>query len=175
MTTARAPLTFHAVPLEDEPARSLVVAMREEIATIYAGVVLDGPDMPKAGPRELGPPGGVFLVGFDGSGSAVCGGGVKDLGDGACEIKRMYVVPDARNAGRGRELLQALEEAARALGYERVRLDTGPRQERSERMYRSAGYAPIENFNGNPIATFFGEKALSDMRTETEVGDETPG
>jgi GNAT superfamily N-acetyltransferase len=134
--------------------------MREEIAGIYTGVVLDGPEMPKAGPRELGPPGGVFLVGFDESGAVVCGGGVKDLGDGACEIKRMYVVPEARNEGRGRELLEALEEASRKLGYERVRLDTGPRQPYSQRMYRAAGYEPIENFNGNPIATFFGEKAL---------------
>ena len=154
------PITFRPVPLTKEPARSLVLAMREEIAALYTGVVLDGPEMPKAGPRELGPPRGVFLVGFDESGAAVCGGGVKDLGEGACEIKRMYVVPEARNAGRGRELLVALEEAARELGYERARLDTGPDQHGARRMYLEAGYEPIENFNGNPIATFFGEKTL---------------
>jgi len=51
------PLTFRAMPLGQDPARSLVEAMRAEIAEIYAGVVLDGPEMPKAGPRELGPPG----------------------------------------------------------------------------------------------------------------------
>ena len=154
------PLDFRPVPLDQDPARALVAAMREEIAEIYAGVVLDGPKMPKAGPRELGPPGGVFIVGYDETGEPVCGGGVKDLGAGACEIKRMYVVPEARNTGRGRELLEALEEAARALGYERARLDTGPAQHGAERMYRAAGYEPIENFNGNPIATFFGEKRL---------------
>ena len=154
------PTTFRPVPLEEEPARSLVAAMREEIGQIYAGVVLDGPEMPKAGPRELGPPGGVFLVGYDEAGVAVCGGGVKDLGQGACEIKRMYVVPQARNAGRGGELLEALEEAARVLGYERARLDTGPAQHGARRMYQAAGYEEIENFNGNPIATFFGEKRL---------------
>jgi len=153
-------LSFRPVPLSDEPARSLVTAMREEIGQLYAGVVLDGPEMPKAGPRELGPPRGVFLVGFDASGVAVCGGGVKDVGDGACEIKRMYVIPDARNAGRGRELLVALEDAARKLGYERARLDTGPDQHGAWRMYLEAGYKPIENFNGNPMATFFGEKTL---------------
>lgn len=157
---SHSPLEFSAVSLEEDPARTLVVAMREEIAELYAGVVLDGPEMPKAGPRELGPPGGVFLVGFDAEDKAVCGGGVKDLGEGACEIKRMYVVPEARNDGRGRELLAALEAAARELGYERARLDTGPLQERARQMYRAAGYVPIENFNGNPIATFFGEKAL---------------
>jgi GNAT superfamily N-acetyltransferase len=134
--------------------------MREEIALIYEGVVLDGPEMPKAGPRELGPPGGVFLVGFDESGAAVCGGGVKDIGEGACEIKRMYVVPEARNGGRGRELLEALEGAARELGYVCARLDTGPEQHGARRMYQAAGYEPIENFNGNPMATFFGEKTL---------------
>ena len=148
------------MPLDQDPARSLVVAMRDEIATIYEGIDLDGPDMPKAGPRELGPPGGVFLVGFDEQGVAACGGGVKDLGHRVCEIKRMYVVPAARDAGRGRELLEALEDAARGLNYERARLDTGPRQHRSERMYRAAGYEAIENFNQNPVATFFGEKVL---------------
>jgi GNAT superfamily N-acetyltransferase len=153
-------MTFRPVPLSEEPARSLVAAMREEIAQIYTGVVLDGPEMPKAGPRELGPPGGAFLVGFDESGAAICGGGIKDLGDGACEIKRMYVIPEARNAGRGRELLEALEETARRFGYERARLDTGPEQHGARRMYRAAGYEPIENFNRNPMATFFGEKTL---------------
>ena len=99
-------------------------------------------------------------MGYDESGAAVCGGGVKDLGEGACEIKRMYVVPEARNAGLGRELLVALEEAARELGYERARLDTGPDQHGARRMYQGAGYETIENFNGNPMATFFGEKTL---------------
>jgi GNAT superfamily N-acetyltransferase len=148
------------MPLDQDPARSLVLAMRAEIATLYKDVDLDGPEMPKAGPRELGPPGGVFLVGFDSHGKPVCGGGVKDLGSGACEIKRMYVVPDARRKGHARALLIALEDAARDLGYRIARLDTGPSQPSSERMYREAGYQPIENFNGNPLATFFGEKAL---------------
>jgi GNAT superfamily N-acetyltransferase len=148
------------VPLDEEPARSLVEAMRDEIAAMYLGVVLDGPEMPKAGPRELGPPRGEFLVGFDESGTPVCGGGLKDLGHGACEIKRMYVVPEARGAGLGRELLRELEDAARKLGYERARLDTGPDQHGARHMYQAAGYEEIENFNGNPMATFFGEKTL---------------
>jgi GNAT superfamily N-acetyltransferase len=72
----------------------------------------------------------------------------------------MYVVPEARGRGVGRELLAALEEAARELGYTVARLDTGPRQPTAERMYRQAGYRPIGNFNDNPVASFFGEKPL---------------
>ena len=85
---------------------------------------------------------------------------MKDLGGGIAEIKRMYVVPEARGRGLARELLVALEEAARGLGYERVRLDTGPKQPHAEHLYRSAGYEEIENFNANRMASFWGEKRL---------------
>ena len=115
--------------------------------------------MPTAGPAELGPPGGAFLVGYR-DGAAVCGGGIKRLPDGACEIKRMYVVPAARGQGVARALLRALEDAARGLGYDVVRLDTGPAS-RTRRAFTSRGIPPIANFNGNPVATFFGEKRLS--------------
>jgi GNAT superfamily N-acetyltransferase len=152
-------LRFDAVPLEEEPARSLSAAMRAEMAELYEGMDLDGDAMPKAGPRELGPPGGVFLVGYDGD-VPVCCGGVKRLPDDTCEIKRMYVVPEHRGRGVARALLAALEDAARDLGYETVRLDTGPRQPHAERMYRDAGYTPIDNFNANPVATFFGKKRI---------------
>jgi hypothetical protein len=46
-------------------------------------------------------------------------------------------------------------------GYTASRLDTGPHQPKAERIYRNAGYRPIHNFNDNPVAIFFGEKALS--------------
>ena len=154
-------LEYREMALEHEPAATLVAAMRDEIAKLYDDLDLDAADMPKAGPAELGPPGGTFLVGFDATGRAVCCGGVKRLQDGVCEIKRMYVVPQDRGRGVARELLGRLEDAARGLGYDVARLDTGPRQPSSERMYREAGYRPIGNFNGNPMASFFGEKRLS--------------
>jgi GNAT superfamily N-acetyltransferase len=153
-------LTFRPVRMEEGPAASLLEALRTEMAALYDGLVVDAPHMPKAGPDELGPPSGTFIVGFDEAGTAVCCGGVKGLGPGVCEIKRMYVVPEARHSGRGRELLGALEHAAREMGYEVARLDTGPRQPHAERLYRDAGYSPIGNFNRNPVASFFGEKAL---------------
>jgi GNAT superfamily N-acetyltransferase len=152
--------TFREVAFEAEPAASLVAAMRREMRSLYDDLDLDSPHMPAAGPRELGPPGGTFLVGYDAAGEPICCGGVKDLGDGACEIKRMYVVPAARGRGVARELLAALEDAARARGYALARLDTGPRQPHAERIYRDSGYRPVGNYNGNLVASFFGEKRL---------------
>jgi GNAT superfamily N-acetyltransferase len=154
-------LTFRPVPLQSEPAVSLVNAMRAEMSALYDELDIDAPDMPKAGPGELGPPGGTFLAGFDAGDRPICCGGLKRLSDQACEIKRMYVIPRARGRGVGRLLLAALEQAAVELGYSVIRLDTGPRQPEAERMYRSAGYSPIGNFNANPMASFFGEKQLA--------------
>ena len=162
-------LDFRSTGVAGGVGATLVAAMAAEMAELYwdypGGLDLDGPDMPKAGPAELGPPGGTFLVGYrvgPGGDVAVCGGGLKRLPDGACEIKRMFVVPDARGQGIARLLLHALEDAARALGYRTARLDTGPRQAHAQRMYEAAGYRPIANFNDNPAATFFGEKDLTD-------------
>jgi GNAT superfamily N-acetyltransferase len=152
-------LEFRMFAADEEPAATLVQAMRDEIAAIYDGLDLDGPDMPKAGPGELGPPGGTFVVGFE-DGVPVCCGGVKRLPDGACEIKKMFVAEHARGRGVARALLVELEQRARDLGYGVARLDTGPRQTRAQRMYERAGYDVIANFNGNPVATFFGEKRL---------------
>lgn len=143
-----------------EPGSVLLQGMRDEIAEIYDGQDLDAPDMPKAGPAELGPPDGAFLVGYLG-GEAVCCGGVKRLSGEACEIKRMYVDPAHRGRGIARALLVALEDTARELGYAVARLDTGPRQPQAQAMYERAGYRPIGNFNANPVASFWGEKPLT--------------
>jgi GNAT superfamily N-acetyltransferase len=152
-------IEFHPCPVDEEPAAALVQGMRDEIAAIYDGLQLDGPDMPKAGPGELAPPGGTFVVGLQ-DGIPVCCGGVKRLPDGACEIKKMFVAEGSRGRGVARALLVELEQQARDLGYTVARLDTGPRQARAQRMYERAGYREIENFNANPVATFFAEKRL---------------
>ena len=103
--------------------------------------------------------GGAFLVGRE-DGQAVAGGALKRMEPGVAEIKRMYVVPDARRRGHARRLLEALEDAARELGYERVRLDTGARQPHARALYESAGFQPIPDYNDNPKAAYWGEKML---------------
>lgn len=151
-------LDFRPVRADEEPASTLLEAMIREVSAMGYGRI-DVPGAPTATPHEMWAPQGTFLVGYDGE-AAVCGGGVKALGDGACEIKRMYVAPDARGRGLAGELLVALENAARALGHTVARLDTGRHQPHAQRLYERAGYTPIGNFNANPFASFWGEKRL---------------
>jgi GNAT superfamily N-acetyltransferase len=153
-------IEFADARVDAGPGGALAQAMREEIAVMYDGLDLDGDSMPRAGPSELSPPHGAFLVGSS-TGQPVCCGGVKRLDHHICEIKKMYVVPEARGQGVARALLHALEAKARALGYTVARLDTGPKQVNARGLYESEGYAEIEDFNGNPVAVFWGEKPLS--------------
>ncbi len=152
-------IDFRLAPMNGGDGAVLAQAMREEIAIMYDGLELDGESMPKAGPEELSPPHGAFTVGYL-DGRPVCCGGVKRLDDRTCEIKKMFVVPERRGQGLARALLHALEAEALRLGYETVRLDTGPKQANARGLYESEGYAPIDDFNGNPVAIYWGEKPL---------------
>jgi GNAT superfamily N-acetyltransferase len=111
-------------------------------------------------PEEMVPPHGAFVLVVDG-GRPVAGGGVRRLSDRVAEIKRMFVVPDARGRGHGRRLLDALEAAAADLGYGAVRLDTARSMTTAMDMYRRAGFRDIPDYNGNSYASFWGEKDLS--------------
>lgn len=152
-----APLTFGRCDADEPPARELIEAMVAELAAFYGRI--DRPGTPSAAPADFRPPTGVCLVGSFGE-EPVCVGAVKRLEDGVGEIKRMYVTPAGRSRGVARALLGALEDAARELGYTRVRLDTGPRQPHARALYLSAGYREIADYNGNPAASFWGEKDL---------------
>ncbi|MEP6953874.1 MAG: GNAT family N-acetyltransferase [Solirubrobacteraceae bacterium] len=150
-------MSFRTSDAASSPAVDLVAAMWAEIKALYPRI--GNEDGPSATPADFSPPGGAFVVGFDGE-TPVAGGGVKRLDDAAAEIKRMYVAPAARGSGAGRQLLGALEDAARELGYSVVRLDTGRFQGSALRMFQQAGYRPIADYNGNPYASFWGERAL---------------
>jgi uncharacterized protein (DUF952 family)/GNAT superfamily N-acetyltransferase len=140
------------------PASDLIAGMIADLEPLYGRI--DGADTPSASPAEMWRPGGTFLVGWDADGRPVCGGGVKRLDGTTAEIKRMFVVPEARSAGHARRLLAGLEDAARRLGYSSVRLDTGPKQPHAKALYESAGYVEIPDYNANPKATYWGEKHL---------------
>jgi len=140
----------------DPDAEELVAAMTAETGALYGG---PPPAGSSATPGELSPPEGGFVLLLRG-GRALAGGGLKRSAEGTCEIKRMYVVPEARGSGLGARLLEELEALARDLGYAVARLDTGARQPGAQRLYERAGYVAIPDFNGDAHAAWWGEKRL---------------
>lgn len=110
-------------------------------------------------PHELEPPTGAFLLAED-RGVAVGCGGVRTLEPGLGEVKRMFVVRGARRRGIARATLAELERIAGELGHARVRLDTSAVQPEALALYHATGYVEIADYNGNPFATHWFEKAL---------------
>jgi len=150
-------VVFERCDPEEPPAAELLAAMRAELNEVYE--TFSRLDNPPLSPAELRSPGGAYYVGYEGT-RGVAGGGLRRLTDGVAEIKRMYVRPEARSRGLAADLLRALEDAARGLGYGAVRLDTGPKQVHAQRLYRGAGYVEVPPYNENPFACFWGEKRL---------------
>jgi GNAT superfamily N-acetyltransferase len=88
--------------------------------------------------------------------------GLKPLTPIVAEIKRLYVVPEARGTGIGRMLAERAIAEAHAKGYQRVRLDTHrPSMPAAITLYRRLGFVEIPPYGpdlGGEIAFF--EKQL---------------
>ena len=66
--------------------------------------------------------------------------GLETAGEGAAELRRMYVDPDARRRGIARKMLAFAEDEARRAGAREMVLSTSEIQEEALALYRNAGY-----------------------------------
>lgn len=73
-------------------------------------------------------------------------GAIKDYGENAMEIKRMFVSPARRNKGIASKILSELEIWASELSYNKCILETGKRQPDAIGLYKKNGYKRIPNY-----------------------------
>ncbi|MBZ5704369.1 MAG: GNAT family N-acetyltransferase [Acidobacteriia bacterium] len=103
-------------------------------------------------PGDYAPPEGrLLLAEFEGQ-LAGCVA-LHKLDGNICEMKRLYLRPQFRGKGLGRALAETIIAEARALAYERMRLDTVEQvMKDAVAMYRRLGFKEIAPYCPNPIA-----------------------
>lgn len=101
-------------------------------------------------PGGYSPPGGRLLVAVWQGQVAGCVG-LRNLGEGIYEMKRLYTRPKFRGFKIGRALAEAVIEQAREIGHTHMRSDTLPPMQMARSLYGSLGFQEIEPYRYNPI------------------------
>jgi putative acetyltransferase len=104
-------------------------------------------------PGVYSPPRGRLLLAQVNGEPAGCAG-LRPFADDICEIKRLYVRPEFRGSGLGREITERVIEEARKIGYSRMRLDTvSDRMQTAIELYRHIGFKEIAPYREMPVPT----------------------
>ena len=119
-------------------------------------------------PGDYAMPRGVLLLAtVDGALAGCCALRPLDSADypNASEMKRLYVRPAFRGLGLGRQLAEAILDAARVSGYDHVLLDTLDDMEAARTLYEELGFEEVPPYYHNPIAgAHYLMASLSDTR-----------
>ncbi len=96
-------------------------------------------------------PGGLIVLGYLQQVAVACGC-IRPLADRTCEMKRLYVAPEARGQGIGRAIVRRLLREARLQGYTEMKLDTLERMEPAIKLYEDMGFQRCAAYHPRPIA-----------------------
>ncbi|GAC1382856.1 MAG: GNAT family N-acetyltransferase [Marmoricola sp.] len=166
MQTGPGPFSIRRRPLDHDDALALIERVQAEYVVRYGS-----PDESPIDPEHFEDPEGAFYVGYVDEVPVVTGGWRRHAvppdvaAASVVEIKRMYVVPEARGRGLARRMLAHLEETAVAAGVAGMILETGIRQPEAIGLYVSAGYVPVRGFGhyaGSPYSRCFAKTLTSD-------------
>lgn len=120
-------------------------------------------------PGAYGPPTGDVLLAFNGSDIVACGA-LRKWKANVAEFKRIFVRPDHQGPVFGPQLVTALLERARSLGYDRVRVDALPTMEAAIQYYQEMGFKPIPAYWAHPVAGALFFEWTDDHRTRRPTG-----
>jgi ribosomal protein S18 acetylase RimI-like enzyme len=132
------PLVFEETTPDDDETAALIDRLNHELAVVATHANENHFDL--AGAEVTGDRGRMVRARLDGR--LVGCGAVRDIGDGAGEIKRMFVDPECRGTKVGAAILDQLELHALRLGLRQLKLETSAKQQAALRLYEGFGFEP---------------------------------
>jgi len=129
------------------------VLFREYVAALGVDLSFQDFDRELANlPGKYAPPAGGVLIARDSENRPVGCITLRALdAEGACEMKRLYVRPEARGQDLGYRLAKAMMDYAKSAGYTRVVLDTLASMRTAQKLYARLGFEEIEAYYDNPL------------------------
>ena len=156
MDTALQPAINLLTPTTAEEFEALRAIFREYAAGLGVDLCFQQFDQELAGlPGEYAAPYGALLLALvEGEVAGCCALRSLEQADypNAAEMKRLYVRKAFRGFGLGRQLAEAILDAARQAGYACVLLDTLDDMEAARALYEDLGFEEIPPYYHNPIA-----------------------
>jgi len=151
--------TIRRATVQEPEAAELLVSYYDELVSRYWGRPCLPGEVEAAMRDEPNDDLVVFLVARFDDQPAGCVG-LRMLAPELAELSRMYIRPEFRRAGGGKQLLGEADRAAEELGARAIRLDTRNDLVEARAMYARYGYREIPAYNDSKYAGHWFEKPL---------------
>lgn len=132
------------VRADDLAMAAVIRTVMPEFGASGPGFALSDPEVDHLSVAYASPRSAYFVI--DTGGRVVGGAGIAPLAGAeasTCELRKMYLLPEARGCGQGRRLLAHCLQEARRLGYERCYLETLTGMNAAMRLYTEAGFTAL--------------------------------
>ncbi|MFT3898504.1 MAG: GNAT family N-acetyltransferase [Thermomonas sp.] len=137
-------------PADDAAMAAIIRAVMPEFGASGEGFAINDPEVDWMSRAYAEPRHAYFVLERDGK--VLGGAGIAPLagGDGhACELRKMYFLPEARGTGAGAAMMARCLDAARAAGFAQCYLETLRGMDAAMRLYERSGFRRIDGPMGN--------------------------
>ena len=141
--------------VDSAESRQLVAELWAEINELYGNAESTAFESPRATASDV-----AFVVAREDDAAVGCGA-LRRRSAEIAEVKRVFVRRAFRGQGIARAIMAALEQLARAAGFNEIWLETGLRQPAAIRLYESLGYTRIADFGDykdDPLSVCLGKR-----------------
>lgn len=151
MTQAPNTVTIRNIePQDNEPLAKIIRSALEEFGANKPGTVYFDPTTDALYQLFQTPRSQYFVA--ENENGLLGGGGIyptDGLPADTCELVKMYLRPEARGLGLGRQLIEQCMEAARAAGFSKMYLETMPELRNALVAYEKLGFKYLDGPIGN--------------------------